>query len=96
MYIFLHAQVAAEKDRDAVVSLCKCNCDILIESGYTKPITRIGIKEVQAVSQTVVLHQVILHSLGEPSHFRDGIEAVQAIASHINSDSHLTAGSYCR
>ena len=52
------------------------NCDIMLDSGYTKPLVRTCLQDIPNVVQTVTLHRVILRSLAELSQFIDGIEAL--------------------
>ena len=47
-----------------------------MESGFSKPLTRVGLEDLPNIVQTVTLHGVILRSLAELSQFKDGIEAL--------------------
>ena len=52
------------------------NCDIIVESGYNKPLARACLEDKPTIVQSISLHQVILKSLGEIQQFHDGLKAL--------------------
>ena len=52
------------------------NCDVILESGYTKPLMQSQVEDIPTIVQTVTLHHVILRSMGELSQFKEGMEAL--------------------
>ena len=45
------------------------NIDYLVDSGFTKPVTKIDLAHKEQIVKTVALHGVILVSLAELSQF---------------------------
>ena len=60
---------------DDLRSLALENCDVLLQSGYTKPIALFSIGEKTDIIHTITLHEVLLQSLGEAQQFKEGIGA---------------------
>ena len=60
------------KDVDKLRSLFK-NCEIILETGFTKPLATVQLDDIPNIVQTATLHRVILRSLAELSQFQDGI-----------------------
>ena len=50
--------------------------DIIVESGFTKPLSNAKLKDKTSIVQTVTLHYVVLRSLGELQQFRDGLASL--------------------
>ena len=69
-------------------SLLLDNCELILESGFTKPLMCVNVEDIPNVVQTVTLHRVILRSLAELSQFKDGIEAL-GVGKVMNVHSHL-------
>lgn len=65
---------------DQLQSLLGSNVDLLLQSGYTKPLTRVTLKDKPNVVQTLSLHEVLLKSLGEAHQFRDGMNTLGVTA----------------
>ena len=49
-------------------------CDVILDCGFTKPLSRLVISDKVDVVQSIALHHVILKTLGELSQFREGLE----------------------
>ena len=52
---------------------------MLFKSGFSKPVTKLTIKDKERIIQSVTLHNVILHSLAELSQFREGISKIEGM-----------------
>lgn len=81
--------------------------DVLIESGFSKPVAKLELSHKEQIIRTVCLHKVILASLAELSQFRDGILKIEGmrnvLAKHatllepffcMNKQDKLTSGTY--
>lgn len=68
--------------------------DLLSESGFNKPLTKIELSDKVNIIQTVTLHKVVLGSLAELSQFRAGLSAL-GVLDAIKEHSHLLASYYC-
>ena len=49
-------------------------CEVILDSGYTKPLIQASLEDVPNIVQTITLHRVILRLLAEFSQFRDGTQ----------------------
>lgn len=59
--------------------------ELLFESGYNKPASKVELCDRVDIVQTVALHKVILSSLAELSQFRNGLSTLgvlDAIKAH--------------
>ncbi len=72
------------QDTEALQILLETFDDILFESGFTKPLTRVSITDRPSIVQTVALHYVVLRSLAELQQFRDGMDGnlLKALSNH--------------
>uniref|UniRef100_A0A1X7VW50 Uncharacterized protein n=1 Tax=Amphimedon queenslandica TaxID=400682 RepID=A0A1X7VW50_AMPQE len=59
--------------------LVTTNRDIIFTSKFTKPIATLLLSNKDQIIATVVLHFVILSSLGEISQFRDGLLKIEGM-----------------
>ena len=49
------------------------NVDLLMECGFTKPLSKAQLADKPTIIQTITLHKVVLVSLAELSQFRKGL-----------------------
>ena len=71
------------------------NEDIIFASGFTKPIATLLFSDKDKIIATVVLHFVILSSLGEISQFRDGLLKIEGMQEMLEKYSDLLESFYC-
>ncbi len=71
------------------------NIDILIDSGYVKPITKLGLDQRGEIVKMVALHKVIKTSLAELTQFREGLYKVEKIQEVLTNHSELLEIFYC-
>lgn len=64
------------KDVEKLRSLLFKNCEVILETGFTKPL---AIVQIDDIVQTATLHRVILRSLAELSQFRDELGVTGAL-----------------
>ena len=79
MYNYVHVYIIQISDADSVDSLHSVmmdNIDLLYECGFTKPVTRIDPNDKVDIIQTVSLHLVVLHTMGEITQFQDGLDCL--------------------
>ena len=62
---------------DALRDLAMENIDYLVDSGFTKPVTKIDLTHKEQIVKTVALHGVILVSIAGLSQFREGLYNVE-------------------
>ena len=77
------------KTVDQLQSICLENFDLMSESGFTKPCSRLVMLDKATIVQSISLHVVILKSLAELYQFRDGMETLgmaTAIKHHLLSE----------
>ena len=68
---------------------------MLFNSGFSKPVTKLTIKDKERIIQSVTLHNVILHSLAELSQFREGIWKIEGMKEALANYSDLFESFYC-
>ena len=77
--------------------------DVIIDCGFTKPLSRLVISDKVDVVQSIAFYHVILKTLGELSQFREGLETLKIARSmeqygellqefFVISESEVTAG----
>lgn len=71
------------KDVEKLRSLLFKDCEVILETGFTKPLAIVQIDDIPNIVQTATLHRVILRSLAELSQFRDGIQEL-GVAGALN------------
>lgn len=90
-------------DPDELRSVVGENLDLISECGFTKPTTKLTMDDKVTLVQSVALHQVVLRTLGELSHFRDGLDTLGVASAmeqygvllqefFVNKKSGVTAG----
>ena len=63
--------MAAVQDVKELRSLLHSCYDIIVESGFIKPLSYAMLEDKTSIVQTVTLHYVVLRSLGELQQFHD-------------------------
>lgn len=58
--------------------------DLLIDSGYTKPIVNVELKDIPHIVHCVALHKVVLQSLAELAQFKEGFSCLDVIGAFQN------------
>ena len=73
MHHFATEQIEQSTNLADLKQLIGDNIDLLIECGFTKPISKIQLCDKAEIVQTVTLHKVVLASLAELTQFCDGL-----------------------
>lgn len=90
--VFLKIQNATEEyDIREVASK---NIDLLIECGFTKPVSLLNLQDKAELIHAITLHKVILCSLAELDQFRSGM-SVFGIAESMKQYHQLYTHYYC-
>ena len=85
MYHFVTEQIEQSTNVADLKQLIGDNIDLVIECGFTKPITKIQLCDKAEIVQMVTLHKVVLASLAELSQFCDGLASLgvrEAVKKH--------------
>ena len=69
--------------------LLTSNYDILIESGFNKPIVTETLNGKDRIVRAITLHSVVLSSLAELSQFRDGIYKIEGLKNILEKHSKI-------
>ena len=72
-------QILNAQTTEALQEIVLENMDLVIDSGFTKPLTKIDLKHKEQIIQCVTMQKVILVSLAELSQFRDGLYKILSI-----------------
>ena len=78
-------QKAADNSELQSVVMEEESVDLLIRSGYTKPVFKVSTTDIVDIVQNVALQHVILDSLGELSQFCNGLSCLgvkEALCEH--------------
>lgn len=88
LFIIPVVQIEGTTDIDAFRAELTENMDLLMECGYTKPVSRADLGDKPDIIQSVTLHKVVLVSLAELSQFRKGL-ATLGVATALKDYPHL-------
>lgn len=84
-YVFvLLLQIESVKTIDDLQSVVLDNFDLMSQSGFTKPTSRLKMEDRVNIVQSVGLHSVILQSMAELFQFRDGLETLKVATAMKN------------
>ena len=61
------------------------NIDVLVNSGFTKPVAKIELVHKEEICKCIALQKVILVSLAELSQYRDGLHKIEGIKQYLTS-----------
>ena len=81
-------QLTSASDVDELRSLAAKHCSLLVDSGYSKPLTTLTMADKISMVQTVTLHSVLLQTKAELDQFCSGLRAL-GVLDAIQEYSHL-------
>ena len=88
-------QVSSASSVEELKSVVIDNSELIIESGITKPFTKLSMDDKVSIVQSVALHSVILKTLGELSEFRDGLQSL-GVAQAMSANGELLRNFYVK
>ena len=83
MFVVL-LQIESVKSVGDLQSVVLDNFDLMSQSGFTKPSSRVKMEDKVNIGQSVGLHSVILQSMAELFQFRDGLETLKVATAMKN------------
>jgi hypothetical protein len=71
------------------------NSDLIIDSGYNKPLACVKLCDINDIIRTITIHKVILSSLAELSQFKRGFSAL-GVADELKKHPDALSSFFCK